>query len=126
MDLKIVSIKNTGDYTKEVVKLKVLDDCDIGIYLLSDSTYTSEGKLSNKIRHIYWFPDEKVSKGDFVWLYTRPKKSGDEDKWSNKSKSTTYAFYWGLKTAVWNDEGDFAVLIQANNWEYKKVSAAKK
>lgn len=55
MKVKIKSISEKGSYDKEYVTLEVLESCDIGRYMLSDSTYTSAVSLSNKIRHIYWF-----------------------------------------------------------------------
>lgn len=38
------------------VLMEVLEDCDFGhYYILADSTYTSEGKVSNKLRQSYRF-----------------------------------------------------------------------
>ena len=124
MKVKIRSVNSKGDYEYECVILEVTEACDVGRYLLSDSTYTGDGGLSNKIRHIYWFPDRQVGKGDFVFLYTRGKKSEDVGSWSNKGGTTTHAFYWGLKTAVWNDDGDYAVLFEVSGWDQKRVSAS--
>lgn len=121
MKVKIKSISEKGSYDKEYVTLEVLESCDIGRYMLSDSTYTSAGSLSNKIRHIYWFPDKQVAKGDFVRLFTRGKRGGDKDEWSNKAESTTHSFYWNLKVAVWNDDKDYAVLFEVNACEKKRV-----
>jgi hypothetical protein len=123
MKVNISSVNNKGNYEQEYVTLKVAEACDIGYYLLSDSTYTDEGKLSNKIRHIYWFPDKPVGKGDFVFLYTRGKRPGDKAEWKNKEGTTTHAFYWNLKAAVWNDDGDYAVLFEVNTWSNKRVGA---
>lgn len=124
MKVKIKSVNNRGSYEQEYVTLEVTEACEIGHHLLSDSTYTSDGKLSNKVRHIYWFPGKKVGKGDFVFLYTRGKKAGDQDSWGNKEGTTTHAFYWGLKAAVWNDEGDYAVLFEVSGWDQKRVGAS--
>jgi hypothetical protein len=124
MKVKIKSINNKGSYEQEYVILEVTEACEIGHHLLSDSTYTSDGKLSNKVRHIYWFPGKKVGKGDFVFLYTRGKKAGDQDSWNNKEGTTTHVFYWDLKAAVWNDEGDYAVLFEVSGREQKRVGAS--
>jgi len=125
MKVKIKSINNKGSYEQEYVTLEAGESCDIGWYLLSDSTYTSDGKLSNKVRHIYWFPDKPVRKGDFVFLHTRGKRAGDKDEWKNKADTTTHAFYWNLKAAVWNDDGDYAVLFEVSGWDQKRVGASK-
>ena len=124
MNVKIIKIYNKGDYDKEYVSLEVMADCEIGMYMISDTTYTEKGEISNKIRHVYWFPDKKVKKDDFVWLFTRPKKSTDKNEWSNKSNTMTHAFYWDLKTAVWNDKGNYAILFEIKEWAHKKVSEA--
>lgn len=124
MKIRIIQIHNAGSEQDELVVMEVLEDCDVGKYLLSDSSYTTDGSLSNKIRHIYWFPDQEVKKGDFIWLYTRRSKATDEHTWRNDSKTTTYAFYWGLNIGVWNDEGDYAVLFDITKWSFKKVSEA--
>ena len=121
MKVEIQSIKNQGDFDKEYVTLKVVEDCDLKYYMIADSTYTSENSISNKLRHSYWFAPKKAKKGDFVWLYTRAKKSGDKVSWATESKTTTHVYYWGLKTAVWNDEGDCAVLFEIKGWNTKKV-----
>jgi hypothetical protein len=52
MKVKINSINNKGNYNREYVTLEVLESCDIGRFLLSDSTYTNIGQLSNKVRYI--------------------------------------------------------------------------
>lgn len=121
MKVKIKSINNKGNYNQEYVTLEVIESCDIGWYLLSDSTYTKAGQLSNKVRHIYWFPDKAVKKGDYVWLFTRGKQDGDKEEWTNTSDTRTHAFYWNLRTAVWNDDGDYAVLFEISGWDHKRV-----
>lgn len=126
MQVRIKSINNQGGYEDEYATLEVLEDCDIGGYLLSDSTYTDDGKVSSKLRHVYWFPDKQVKKGDFVRLYTRPFKAGENRSWSNTAGSTTHSFFWGLRTAVWNDAGDCAVLFDIRDWKSKKVGDASR
>jgi hypothetical protein len=122
MKLAIKRIESKGNFAKEMVALEVTEAGDVGKYMLSDSTYTTSGQLSNKIRHIYWFPDKEVEKGDYIWLYTRPARADDETKWRNKDGTTTHVVFWRLHTAVWNDEGDFAVLLELNTWKSRKVS----
>lgn len=124
MKLRIKSISNKGGFEDEYVSLEVLEDCDIGTHILADSTYTGEGKVSSKVRHMYWFPDKLVSKGDFVRLFTRSPRDGEDRSWRNTAGTTTHAFFWGLRTAVWNDEGDCAVLFDIREWTATKVSEA--
>lgn len=120
MKLKIDKINNKGDFDKEYVTLKVLEDCDVGNYLLADSTYNDSDTVSNKLRHTFWIPDKEVLKGDIIKIFTG---SGKKSSISNNDKSTTHIFYWGLKTAVWNDDGDAAILLEIASWKHKKVEA---
>lgn len=115
MKVQIKSIVVSG-LDEERVTLEILNDCDIGHYFILDSTYTDNGKVSNKVRHTYWFPDKTVKTGDFVWLYT---KEGKQTEHKNTSNTTTHVFYWGLKSQLWNDKKDCAILVEANAWQYK-------
>ena len=116
MKLGIVSVSGQGDYDRELVTLKVISDCDAGSYILTDTTYTGEGEISSLLRHMYWFPDRKVWKGDFIQIYT---KSGSDSSFTNKGGTTTHVLHWGLKTPVWNDDGDCAVLFAISEWQHK-------
>lgn len=113
MQMKIVSIHNHGNSSKERVWLKVLEDCDLTYYAVADSTYTEDGGLSNKLRHFFWFPNHGVSKGDFVSLRTG---KGTDKTFVNDNNDTVHRFHCGLDTSVWNDDGDIAVLIHTINW----------
>jgi len=118
MKIEISSIHNAGNHTEEYVSLKVLQDCDAGRFILADTTYTSDGKVSSKLRHVYWLPDKDVKKGDFIWIHT---KSGANTKNENRAGTTTFHFYWGLSVSVWNDEGDCGALFHYDDWMTKSV-----
>jgi hypothetical protein len=116
--VKLVSVHNHGDFDKEYVLLRVDEDTDVGRYVVADSTYTSDGKVSNKLRHTYWFPDKVVKKGDYVVLYTR---SGTAGTGTTNMGAPLHRFYWDLQTAVWNDTGDSAVLLELNTWQFLRA-----
>jgi hypothetical protein len=118
MDFSISKIHNKGDYKEEYVSLKVEADCDAGQYILADSTYTADGNISAKLRHVFWLPDMKVNKGDYIWIHT---KSGTPSKNVNRAKTQTHHIYWGLKSSVWNDDGDCAALFHYDEWTNKGV-----
>ncbi len=118
MKLKFVSIQSHGDYNKEFADLQATEDCDIGKYLLTDSTYTKENTVSNKLRHVYWFPDKQVKAGEYVRIFTRP---GTSDTITSPNGSVIHKLYWGLKTAVWNDDGDSAILMEIAAWKHHPV-----
>lgn len=60
MKVKIISMHDHDNYENEYVLIEVLKDCDIGEHMLADSTYKIIGKISNRVRHTYWFPDKDV------------------------------------------------------------------
>lgn len=95
----------------ERVVLKVLDDCNLGAYILTDATFGKEGGSSNLFRHVFEFPKYEVKKDEWVVLYT---KKGNQHK-----KDATHFFYWNAKHNVWNDEHDTVTLIEVASWQCK-------
>lgn len=118
MKLKIDSVKGHGDEKEERLILSVLEDCNLNCYMVSDATFSRPGKISNKHRHSKWFTNKEVKKGDKVILYTR---SGDDTTVKSDTGTIWHKVYWGLKTGVWNDEGDAAVLAEIADWQTTKV-----
>lgn len=123
MQVEIIKVYGHGDYQNEYVMLKVLEDCDIGKYMIADNTYFDDGGISNKVRHTHWFPDKDVKKGELISLWTR---KGVDTTNKNDSGTIVHRFYWGLNQAVWNDDGDCALLFHVNNWSHFKVASTKK
>ncbi len=119
MKLKIISVHNHGDFDKEYALLRAEEDCDVGHFILADSTYLENGKVSNKVRHTYWFPDKAINKGDLVSLWTR---SGENITTETDTGTPLHRFYWNLKSAVWNDNGDCAVLLDIRTWQFFKAA----
>jgi len=120
MKLKIKSIKDAGIVEKERLILKVLQEDDIGYYVVFKTTSFEDDSISNKVRYAYWFPDNQVRTGDLVILYT---KSGRESKKFNPlSGITSHFFYWGLEKTIWNEKNDSAVLLEVKDWDNKRLS----
>ena len=116
MNVEIRYIKAPGDLGNERLVLKVLKDCDIGKFLTFDTTYTSDGRVSNRVRHPYWFPDKNVAAGDIVVLYT---KVGRQSEKSNDNGTTSHFFYRGLERTIWNESGDCAIVLEISDWKSK-------
>lgn len=76
--------------------LKVLEDCEMGRHLVAKAGLSDDGKEAIRCKQACWFPDQKVKKGEFVWLYTRAAWVEGWSIWSSTPKSTTYTFFWGL------------------------------
>jgi hypothetical protein len=79
MKLKIKKIYSKGNHRKECVVLKVLEDCEMGRHLISKVGFSDASQEPVRCKQAYWFPNQKVKKGDFVWLYTRAPAAGEQD-----------------------------------------------
>lgn len=123
MKIEILRVEDHGTLESERVYLSVLKDADLKYYIVRDTTYTEEGKFSNKWVHAYEFVGQLVKAGDEVVLYTgkAPKKTEK----INGDKNVRYFYSWGLKECVWNNDGDVAVLYELNTWKTKKIKPVK-
>ena len=97
MNLKIVSVHEKGKANDEYVLLEVLADCNLSYYGVADTTYTADGKISNKLRHFYWFSPKDVKIGQLVVLRTG---TGKNDQYTTTDGKTVHRFFWGLGNAV--------------------------
>lgn len=111
--LKIVQIHAKGGAAKESVVMTVLASGSLRNFAIVDNTFGKTGKLSNKNRHFYWFPDREVKTGETVKLYT--------GQGEDSSNGGLHQLYWGLQAAIWNDEKDAAVLFELVQ-EYQKTT----
>lgn len=113
MNLLVVHVERQPE---ERIILKVTEDCNTWPYILFDTTYDEEGRVTNRNRHSFIFPNLNVSKGDFIILNTG---NGVYDKFRNKRGTMTHVLYWGLDTAVWNNQQDSALLVKVD--EHKRT-----
>ncbi len=124
MKLKVRKIYSKGTYRQECVVLEALEDCEIGRYLISKAGFSEDGKVALRCKQAYWFPDQKVKKGDFVWLYTCAARAGEQNSWSSGPEATTYAFFWGLPMEVWDNDWEYIVIVKAAEWIGQPVKEA--
>ena len=118
MRLKLRNCKNQGDAAQEYVILEATDDCNLSRFAIYDATYERGGRLSNKMRHFFRFPDHEVKRGDLISLRTG---KGNDVVGRDQLGRTVHRFQWGLGAAVWNDSGDAAVLIEITGTEAIKA-----
>lgn len=111
-DLEIEKLYKAAGEDERVV-LKALADCNLGEYILTDSTFGADGGSSNLFRHVFEFPTYDVKKDEWVVLYT---KKGTQHKSAN---GKTHFFYWNSKHNVWNDDQDTVTLIKVSEWQQK-------
>lgn len=118
MKIQINQVVDHGTLNSEKVQMSVLEDTDLRFYIVADTTFTANDKISNKLRHMYWFTSVEVKQGDQVELYTKAGANTDTTIANGKKK---YTIYWGLGNPIWNNDGDGAILFQIEDWATKKA-----
>ena len=116
MNLEILQITDPGIAHKERLDLKVITEDNIGGYIVLDTMQLSPGKVSSIIKNAFWFPDENVKTGDIILLYTGP---GKDIQTKNLDGSTTWYYYWGKKSTIWDDQKSAAAVLRIGSWKYK-------
>lgn len=114
MDLSIIKVERQQG---ERIILYVENNCNTWPYILFDTTYDEEGRVTNLNRHSFIFPNLDVNTGDFIVIYTG---NGKNNSFRNKRGTTTHALYWGLDVNIWNSSQDSALLVKVE--EYKRVN----
>lgn len=112
MLIKIKEIIDLNNDNERVV-LHVTDDVNIGNYIFARTTKLENG-ISSKIDKVKWFPDKKLSKDDWIVVYS---KKGDNKIKVNDDESKTFFIYLGLNDNVW-DEVHRPILIEIADWRY--------
>ena len=118
MNLVITAVHGHGDQAKEYVQLDAVAPCELGDFILADTTYVAPNKVSNRVRHTHWFLDQALNKGDTVLLYTRRGANGKRQRLNG---TIIYDVYWNLNEPVWNDTEDTAILMRVAEWSHKKT-----
>lgn len=90
MNLEIQSIKYRSDIDEERILLNVLENCNVGDYLIVLTKKIGDS-ISIKMEKGFWFPNKEVKKSDLVVLYTKKGRMSEKDL-SNGRKS--HFFYW--------------------------------
>jgi len=117
MRVEIRGVIDYGILDSERVVLDILEDSNIGHYMLLDTSYTHHNKPSRKIQHTYKFQNQQVKEGDIVILYTKAGK----DSIQQNSYAITYSFYWNLDSCVWGNADDCALIVHFDSFMHKKV-----
>ena len=113
MKLKIKSIADKGDYQKERLVIKVLNDTDVGEFILLGTGFFNQ-QVNTSVSETFWFPDRQVEEGDLIIVYSKVGKTNE--KILNTGKKAHF-FYWGKDEALWNSNEKAVVLMYAPVWE---------
>lgn len=116
MNLKVMAIKSPGDSKEERVVLKAIGDCDTGNYILIVGFLNAKGETASRTRPPFIFPSVKVTKGEYVRVYTRAGEYGTSpakyDSDGDLIATLNHNLFWGIKGTLWSTEGDCAMLIK--------------
>ena len=117
MRVEIRGIIDSGILDSERIVLDVLEDCNLGHYILFDTSYTHHDKPSNDIQHTYKFPTQQARMGDVIVLYSKDGKNSIHEVKSE----IVYSFYWNLNDCVWQNN-DCALIAHFDSFTHKKVN----
>lgn len=114
MRLKIVEIADRGVPGKECLHLAVQTSVNLNFYAVFDTVRIGGGLISQFPRRAYWFQQQEVSAGDRVILHTGP---GVNSFVKGEYGGTTFFFYWGLASTLWDEPSSCAVLLELCQWQ---------
>lgn len=109
--LDIAKMKSKG--REERITLVAQAGTNLKNYLIYDTTFTADGKQSNKGRHIFRFPDYEVEVCQEITLTIT---SGIKVK-------RPATFYWNRSSPVINDTGDYLILIEIRGEQWFPVAS---
>ena len=113
MKLEIKSIADKGDPKKERLVLRVVQDVNIGYFVVLCTGF-SDGQVNTGVHNTFWFPDKEVRTGDLVVLYS---KAGKDNEKTLENGSKAHFFYWGLSVPQWNSPSRGVVILHSPEWQ---------
>jgi hypothetical protein len=118
MKLKIESILGLTPPNQEYLLLDVVEDTNLGEYMVINTLRTSDGIDLIRNRHIYQFPSREVKKGEKVLLYSTKGKDGIQ---VNVILERRHIFFWNLTKRMWRKHIGKVYLIHIDSWESKML-----
>jgi hypothetical protein len=116
--MSVVSAETIGGASKEWVMFRANRAINTRFVMVSDTTYTGDGKISNKLRHVFWLPDIDLNAGDFFAMSTM---TGKPSFSALPGGARMYHHYLNLDEPIWNDLGDRVTLFFLDEWETSAV-----
>lgn len=114
MELKISGIRDRGGKDERIF-IKVLEDCNLGDFIIYDETFDEGGNKSNIWPHMYRFDNREVKGGECVSLRIHSGK--DHVGTLDDNKTRCYFLYWGFDSEVqiFNKDGDVVHLVKISS-----------
>lgn len=119
MKVRLTKILDYGDPENERLLMDVLEDCDLGNYILALSNVVNDNSISNKIENVYWLDNQELKKGDLVIIYTK-RQGTSIHKIENKSGAISYFLFWNLDSTISNKQEKKVVCLETT-WTTMKI-----
>lgn len=101
MTLRITSVANAQDPSKQRVVIRPKDDDDLGHYAVLLAQKAPDDKaFGGTMKAAFWFPDRKVTPKDVIVLYT---KQGTNSEKNNDDGGKSYFYYLGIGEVDFNN-----------------------
>jgi hypothetical protein len=113
MKLQILQIADAGVPNQERLHLRVLEPTNLSYHLVVSSAWVTLTTVANGAKSVFWFPPQDVKTGDEIVLYTR---GGAQESKAGLLGSTTYFYFWGEKSTLWNAENSCALVFDVATW----------
>jgi len=116
--MTVAAAQTIGGPAEEYVLLRANVAQNAKFVMLSDTTYISENRISNKMRHVFLLPDVWLAAGDHIAVWTG---HGTPGFYTGANANTLpghriYHHYLNLSSSIWNDQKDRATLFFLDQW----------
>jgi hypothetical protein len=109
MNLVFKEIKDRGT-DKERIILIADGSGDVGTYIIVSAQEENESQVTTSLKNGFWLPDQEVSKGDYIVIYT---KDGKNSVKNNKDGTKSYFYYRGISAPIFKQSKNVGLLIKA-------------
>ncbi|MEN5069622.1 hypothetical protein [Stenotrophomonas sp. TWI1183] len=114
-EIRFTQYANAGELAKERVVFRAYEDLLIGDYAVFASPINNKGEVLSGTQAAFWFPDDDISNGDLVVLYTKTGTAKQKDLTAGRR---AHFYYWGLNEPQWASGKNSAVLVEVSGWEH--------
>ncbi len=114
-EIRFTQYANAGELAKERVVFRAYEDLLIGEYAVFASRVNNKAEVLSGPQSAFWFPDDAISNGDLVVLYTKKGTAKQKDLTAGRR---AHFYYWGLNEPQWASGHKSAVLVEVSDWDH--------
>jgi len=113
MNASLAGIYDRGILEKERVHFRANVDLDLSFYVLLDTVVINQNQVTATNLSAYWFPPQKILRGQHVVVYTRAGTATSE----TRPDGTQYHFLFrALAHSLYPHLTSCAVLVEVSTW----------